>query len=158
MDAVTYPCPSINDYLSTHLPLDKKVSVPQTIFSDAFSWKKCFIVWLNFHWRLFLGSPIDNSPSLVQIIAWRRIGANHYLNQCWPGLLTHICGTRGRWVKEATTINGITVHMHQAFDIHSGNFALFIVIFRWTISNDRLSNVYFVFWFVIRQTSILYFL
>ena len=23
---------------------------------------------------------------------------NHYLKQCWPDLLTHICGTRGRWV------------------------------------------------------------
>ena len=22
----------------------------------------------------------------------------HYLNQCWPDLLTHVCGTRGRWV------------------------------------------------------------
>ena len=23
---------------------------------------------------------------------------NHYLNQCWPHSLTHICGARGRWV------------------------------------------------------------
>ena len=24
---------------------------------------------------------------------------SHYLNQCWPDSLTHICSTRGRWVK-----------------------------------------------------------
>ena len=32
----------------------------------------------------------------------QRLGADqatsHYLNQCWPDSLTHICGTRGRWV------------------------------------------------------------
>ena len=28
-------------------------------------------------------------------MAWRRIGDNHYLNQCLPDSLTHICGTRG---------------------------------------------------------------
>ena len=31
-------------------------------------------------------------------MAWRRIGASHCLNQWWPSSLTHICGTRGRWV------------------------------------------------------------
>ena len=34
-------------------------------------------------------------------MVWRRIGdkpLSHYLNQCWPCSLTHICGTRGRWV------------------------------------------------------------
>ena len=36
------------------------------------------------HWfRLWLGSEQ---------------AASHYLNQCWPQSLTHICGTRGRWV------------------------------------------------------------
>ena len=40
---------------------------------------------------------IDNKPAFVQIMTWRRIG--HYRNQCWTNSLTHICGTRGRWVK-----------------------------------------------------------
>ena len=39
-------------------------------------------------------SPIDNHPALVWIMAWHQIGANHYLNQCWPSSPTHICGTR----------------------------------------------------------------
>ena len=42
--------------------------------------------------------PIDNKSVLVQVMAWRRQATSHYLNQCWPSFLTHICGTRGRWV------------------------------------------------------------
>ena len=38
--------------------------------------------------------PIKNILVLAQIIAWRRSGANHYLNLCWPSSLTHICSTR----------------------------------------------------------------
>ena len=30
-------------------------------------------------------------------MAWRRIRTCHYLNQCTPDLLAHVCGTRGRW-------------------------------------------------------------
>ena len=37
---------------------------------------------------------IDNNPALILIMAWR-----YYLNQCRPNSLTHICGTRGRWVQ-----------------------------------------------------------
>ena len=43
-------------------------------------------------------SPIDNSAALVQVMAWRRIAISHYQNKCWPNSLTHICGTRRRWV------------------------------------------------------------
>ena len=50
--------------------------------------------------------PIDNKAALVQVMAWRWTG-DHYLNQCWPSSLTHICGTRWRWrnkTKEAMTL------------------------------------------------------
>ena len=29
-------------------------TISQTIYSDAFSWMKCFIFWFKFHWSLFL--------------------------------------------------------------------------------------------------------
>ena len=35
-------------------PLDTMAAISQTIFSDAFSWMKSFVVWLKFHWSLFL--------------------------------------------------------------------------------------------------------
>ena len=39
--------------------------------------------------------PIDNKPVGYS-------APSHYLNQCWPSSLTHICGTRRRWVKWST--------------------------------------------------------
>ena len=42
---------------------------------------------------------IDNQSALVQVMAWWHQPTNHYLNQRWPSSLTHICGTKGRWVK-----------------------------------------------------------
>ena len=38
----------------THLPLDKRATIPQTIVLNAFSWMKSFIFWYKFHWILFL--------------------------------------------------------------------------------------------------------
>ena len=43
--------------------------------------------------------PIDNDPSLVKIMAWRRTGDKPLSEQCWHNSLKHICCTRGRWVK-----------------------------------------------------------
>ena len=44
--------------------------------------------------------PIDNNTALVQVLGTRQ-AASHYLNQCYlPSSLMHICGTRGRWVKQ----------------------------------------------------------
>ena len=39
---------SINSF-----PLDKMAAISQTIFSDAFSWMKSFVLLLKFHWSLF---------------------------------------------------------------------------------------------------------
>ena len=35
-------------------PLDKMAALLQTIFSDAFSWMKIYVFWLEFHWNFFL--------------------------------------------------------------------------------------------------------
>ena len=50
--------------------------ISQTIFSDAFSWMKIFVFWLEFHWRLFLRVPLiiisigsDNSLALGTVQA-----------------------------------------------------------------------------------------
>ena len=46
-------------------------------------------------------SPIDNKPALSQVMAWCLRGEKPLPNHCWPSSLTHIWGTRGRWVKES---------------------------------------------------------
>ena len=38
----------------THLLQDKMAAISQTIFSDAFSWMKRFVFWLQILWSLFL--------------------------------------------------------------------------------------------------------
>ena len=42
---------------------------------------------------------INNIPALVQIMAWRRLGAKPLSEPMMVSLLTHICITRPQWVK-----------------------------------------------------------
>ena len=74
----------------THLPLGKMAAVSQTIFSDAFLVNEQFCAFFKRSLKFVSKGPIEINPALVQIMACR--------NQCWPSSLTHICGTRGRWV------------------------------------------------------------
>ena len=43
--------------------------------------------------------PINNIPSLVQIMAWRRSGDKSLSEPMMDSLLTHICVTRPQWAK-----------------------------------------------------------
>ena len=57
---------------------------------------------------------IDNKPSLVQVIAWRRTSfTGHYLKQWWPGPLTHayasLCGDE----LYDYAIHVLTLHHHS---------------------------------------------
>ena len=59
----------------------------QSTFSNAFSWMKMYESRIIFKWSYFQKGPMNNIPSLVQIMAWRRVGTtSQYLNQC--GILT----------------------------------------------------------------------
>ena len=49
--------------------------------------------------------PINNNPSLVQIMAWRRSGDKPLSEPMMVSLLTHICVTRPQWVKECCEMN-----------------------------------------------------
>ena len=43
--------------------------------------------------------PVNNIPSLVQIMAWRRSGDKPWSEPMMVSLPTHICVTRPQWVK-----------------------------------------------------------
>ena len=47
--------------------------------------------------------PINNYPTLVQIMAWRRSGDKPLSEPMMVSLLTHICVTRPQWVKLTMT-------------------------------------------------------
>ena len=49
-----FTCTGCPVWQLTHLPLDKMAAILQTIFSDAFSWMISSVLWLKFHWNLFL--------------------------------------------------------------------------------------------------------
>ena len=48
--------------------------------------------------------PINNIPSLVQIIAWHRSGDKPLSEPMTDSLLTHICVTRPQWVNASYTL------------------------------------------------------
>ena len=48
--------------------------------------------------------PINNIPSLVQIMVWRRSGAKPLSEPMMVSLLTHICVTRPQWVNKTACI------------------------------------------------------
>ena len=82
----------------THLPQDKMAAISQTTFSDAFSSMKTYIFWFKFHWSLFLGVQLTIFQQWFREWLGADQATSHYLNQCWPDSLMHICGTKGRWV------------------------------------------------------------
>ena len=45
----------------------------------------------------------DDRSTMVQVMAWCRQAASHYLSQCWPGFLLPHGVTRPQWVKGLCT-------------------------------------------------------
>ena len=61
-------------------------AISQTIFSNGFSWLKCFVFWLKFHWSVFLkvqftnfSITLDNvlAPNRWKDIIWTNAGPIH---------------------------------------------------------------------------------
>ena len=54
-------------------------------------WEPCALEWMP-------GDLIDGKSTLVQVVAWCRQAASHYLNQCWQRHLMPYGVTRPHWV------------------------------------------------------------
>ena len=61
---------------------------------------------------------INNSPALVQIMAWRLLGDKPLSEPMMVSLLTHLCVTQPQWV------NNDTCHFHKEFRAYLIKFAL----------------------------------
>ena len=68
-------------------------AISRTKSSDAFSLMKKFCIFIKISLKFVPKGPIDNSPALVQIMAWRRPGDKPLFEPMLVSLLTHI------WVK-----------------------------------------------------------
>ena len=63
-------------------------------------------VWIsiNISLKFVPRGPINNIPTLVQVMAWRRSGDKPLSEPMMVRLPTHICVTRPQWVKERTRL------------------------------------------------------
>ena len=61
--------------------------------------------------------PINNIPSLVQIMAWRRPGDKPLSEPMMVNLLTHICVTRPQWVNLTWNTSSYTVYIKRTLMI-----------------------------------------
>ena len=91
--------PSFPYYL-THWGRDKMNAISQKTFSNAFSWMKMFEFWLDL--KFVPKGPINNTPALVQKMAWRHSGDKPLSEPMMVCLPTHICITQPQWVKTPT--------------------------------------------------------
>ena len=79
----------------THWDRDRMAAILQTMFSNAFSWMKML---LNISLKFVPNGPVNNIPSLVQVMAWRRPGDKPLSEPMMVSLLTHRSVTRPQWV------------------------------------------------------------
>ena len=73
----------------THLLLEKMAAILM----------KSFVFWFEFPWSLFIRVQITIVRHWYTQWLGTEKAARHYLDQRGSSSPTHICGTRGRWVK-----------------------------------------------------------
>ena len=74
-------------------PWTKRPPFHRRYFQMHFSWMKSFVFWLKFHGKLFLRIQLTITKYWFRWWLGAEYAASHYLNQCWPKSLTHICST-----------------------------------------------------------------
>ena len=77
-------------------------AISQTIFSDAFSWKKSLLFWFIFPWSLFLSVQLTIiqhwfTPNMQQVIIWTNADPIHW----------RIYAVQGEMSSNATLVNRI---------------------------------------------------
>ena len=93
--------PTLGHNQLTHLLLNKMAAISQTIFWNAFSWMINFVFWLKFNWSLLLKVQLTIRQQWFRWWLGAEQATSHHLNQCWPSSVTHMYGTRGRWVNSS---------------------------------------------------------
>ena len=96
--AKSMPLHSARDAL-TRWGRDKIAAIFQTTFSNGFFLNENVWISINISLKFVPKGPINNIPTLVQIMAWRRSGDKPSSEPMMVSLLTHICVTRPQWVK-----------------------------------------------------------
>ena len=104
---------------------NKMAATYQTTFSNAFSWMKC-LVSVKISLKFVPKGPINNIPSLVQMMAWRRPCDKLLSEPMVVSLVTHTCVSRPQrvnnvWIKYQTILSWdlyiwwLSEHQHRLF-------------------------------------------
>ena len=85
----------------THWPLGDLKNIFQNVFFKLISWIDTLSNSCETALRSMPQNPSDDKSTLVQVMAWCRQAASHYLSQCCPRSLSPYGVTRPQWVKTA---------------------------------------------------------
>ena len=88
--------------LNTLRPRQNGRRYPDDIFKWIFLNENVWIS-INISLKFVPRGPINNIPTLVQVMAWRRPGDKPLSEPMMVRLLLHICITRPQWVKHAAS-------------------------------------------------------
>ena len=87
-----------NYSVNTLRPRQNGRHFPDDIFKLIFL-NENILISINISLTFIPRGPINNIPTLVQVMAWRRPGDKPLSEPMMVNLLTHICVTRPQWVK-----------------------------------------------------------
>ena len=116
--------------LLTHWGRNKMATISQTTLSNPLSWMKiCEFRFRFLELKFVTKGPINNTPALVQIMAWRRPGDKPLSEPMMVRLPTHICVNRPQWVNSPSFL---------FMDGHNTNFMDYTVVIQChTFESDR---------------------
>ena len=127
----------------TYLPLGQKSAISQTTFSNAFSWKKLFVLWFEFHWS-----------SHDDVIKWKHFPP--YWPFVWGFHRPRVTGQRHvvlmlsltcAWVNNRET--GDLRHHHVHYDV-TVMLRIHLTIsqhwFKWWLGTEQATNHYLNQW------------
>ena len=87
--------------INTLRPRQNGRHIPDDIFKWIFL-NENVLISINISLKFVPRGPINNIPTLVQVMAWRRPGDKPLSEPMMVRLLTHICVTRPQWVNSLT--------------------------------------------------------
>ena len=122
------PCETARMWMSQNL-INKKSTLVNTLrprqngrhFPDIFKWiflNENIWIWINISLKFVPRGPINNIPTLVQVMAWRRPGDKPLSEPMMVRLPTHICVTRPQWVKTMAWCHQATAHVDPGLCHH----------------------------------------
>ena len=88
----------------THWGRDKMATISQMTLSKPIFLNENIQIPIKIWLKFVPKAPINNIPTMVQIMAWRRPGDKPLSETMMVCLLTHICITRPQWVKSLSPL------------------------------------------------------